>query len=739
VTQPSTIAHYLVERELGRGAMGVVYLAHDTKLGRPVAIKALPADLSRDEARRARFEREARTLAAVNHPNIAAIYGLEEAEGLSYLILELVEGPTLTRSLEECGSTGLPLHDALSIALQIASGVHAAHERGIIHRDLKPDNIKIRPDGVVKVLDFGIARADAIEETVDAGASTIMSLPKAATTQAGAILGTPGYMSPEQARGQPVSRATDLWAFGCMLFECLTGRVAFPGTTVADALASTLLGEPAWSTLPEATPPRVLTLLQRCLEKDARKRVGDLSQARVELQQALAELSTGVAHSAGPGTEPTRSLAPSNLPPSPAIFQGRKRELADAAQSLRALRVVTLAGVPGMGRSTLALRLAHQVREDFENVWWVATQPLKDPGAGARAVATALGVRSKGEALSRAVERGIAARRVLLVLGPVDEAPTVSAEVVSALLAACPNVRVIAFGEHPLGIRSESVVAVGPLSAPDPTQPRGPDQPLDAGDLLLRRVSQVLKSPVADPTTAMSIATAAYLARGIPLAMELLAPTFGTMSAAQVVERLEQRLTLAGLAASAPADRPALERTLLTIIDWAYDQLSHVERGLLQRLAVFAGPFTALAAGAVAGADDCMPSPAGGTAFGGPISKTESKVAEMLSNLQSRGLLSKAPSWAGFGSRDRFILHPTIRRLALERLTQRGGFDAVHQQHARYITALLEQAVPRLGRADGDAWSSRLLAEDADISAALERLPSATLADLVSQYRGSVT
>ena len=265
--------------------MGEVYRARDTKLEREVAIKVLPAAFASDPDRVARFEREARLLAALNHPNIAAIHGVEEAPGVTALVLELVEGPTLAEYLARSKHGALPIAESLAIARQIADALDAAHERGIVHRDLKPANIKIRVDGTVSVLDFGLAKA---AET--AGASLDLSQSPTATvdgTREGVILGTAAYMSPEQARGQGVDKRTDIWAFGCVLYEILTGQRAFPGTTLSDTIAATLDRQPDWHALPAATPPSVTRLLQHCLEKDPRRRLRDIGDARIELEQAI--------------------------------------------------------------------------------------------------------------------------------------------------------------------------------------------------------------------------------------------------------------------------------------------------------------------------------------------------------------------------------------------------------------------------------------------------------------------
>jgi eukaryotic-like serine/threonine-protein kinase len=281
------IGPYEILAPLGSGGMGEVYRATDTHLGRHVAIKVLPDAFARDADRVARLEREARTLATLNHPNIAAIYGLEKSEGVDALVMELVDGPTLA---DRVARAALPLDESLAVATQIADALEAAHEQGIIHRDLKPANIKLRPDGVVKVLDFGLAKL--VEPGPGPGRSELTASPTitspALMTGAGMILGTAAYMSPEQAKGRPADRRSDLWAFGCVLYEMLTARRAFPGADVSDTLATVLKREPDWTALPAGTPTAIRRLLRRCLEKESGRRLRDIADARIEIEDASA-------------------------------------------------------------------------------------------------------------------------------------------------------------------------------------------------------------------------------------------------------------------------------------------------------------------------------------------------------------------------------------------------------------------------------------------------------------------
>ena len=272
---------YRIVGVLGAGGMGEVYRAHDTRLGRDVAIKILPSVYHADPERRMRFDREARLLASLNDPNIGTIHGIAEAEGVLVIVLELVEGETLAERLLR---GALPLTEALTIARQIAEGLQAAHEKGIVHRDLKPANIKITPQGAVKILDFGLAKiaADPPGAEVTHSAAAL-----AAHTQEGMLAGTAPYMSPEQARGKNVDKRTDIWAFGCVLYEMLTGRAAFAGDTVADTLAAIVERDPVWTALPATIPSSIRQLLVRCVEKNANRRLHDIADARIEIDDAL--------------------------------------------------------------------------------------------------------------------------------------------------------------------------------------------------------------------------------------------------------------------------------------------------------------------------------------------------------------------------------------------------------------------------------------------------------------------
>jgi serine/threonine-protein kinase len=290
-----TVSQFKITAALGKGAMGEVYLAEDTHLGRQVAVKVLPEEFKSNPLRLARFEREAKLLASLNHPNIAALYQLEEAEGVPFLVMEFIEGDTLE---DRMSRAPLSHHEAVALAIQMAEGLESAHESGVIHRDLKPANIKVTPEGKLLLLDFGIAKAiEATDQDLASQATTLT-----AETRPGSIIGTPAYMSPEQARGEPAGKQADIWAFGCVFYEMLTCHRPFRGDSSAEYLSALFHQEPNWDALPPSTPPAIRSVLQRCLRKDTRQRLQDIGDARIELEEALQQPENVPAPESAAGT-----------------------------------------------------------------------------------------------------------------------------------------------------------------------------------------------------------------------------------------------------------------------------------------------------------------------------------------------------------------------------------------------------------------------------------------------------
>jgi serine/threonine protein kinase len=692
LTEPQAIAHYLVDRELGRGAMGVVYLAHDTKLGRPVAIKSLPADIAADPARRERFEGEARTLAAINHPNIGSIYGLEHQDGSTYLVLEFVEGPTLTDRLRE---GPMDPGDAIDVARQVALGIDAAHQRGIIHRDLKPDNIKIRPDGVVKVLDFGIAMAgEVMREAASPNAGTIVAPTPVGTlsTRTGFIVGTPGYMSPEQARGKPVNKSTDLWALGCVLYECLTGQPAFGGESLADALASTLMGEPDLARLPPRTPARVLDLLRAAFQKDLRKRTMTLSEAADSLAAATLDLSGGPARI-------TVSLAddgdwpadPGNLPAERPALIGRGYELDESRRLMSGSRLLTIAGPDGSGRGSIALAVAHQVRDQFKGgVWCVRLPALADPDVPGLTTAFVLGAKGGAGSPAEACARRIAARQVLLVLDGCRYAPTACATLAHDLLYACPNVRIIATAWSGLGLEGEQVLPTPPLRSGD-----------GAEQVFLAAAKGV--NPAVDEAEAGSFAPGiAKRLGGWPLALSLAGGMAGQTSPRQIAEQLEQRARHEGL-----PDSATVVQVHRLMAAWVLDVLPPAELAMVLQASAFVAPFSIRALAAVGGAKDSLARPDNDDPTGGPVTVRETRALTVIPKLAARGVV-QVEGRVEDPLALRLVLPAPVRAAAAERLAETpAAAGAVMAGHRAYFAAAAEQASTRWAGPGGGAWLTR--------------------------------
>ena len=354
----SRLGVYEVLSLLGAGGMGEVYRARDTRLGRDVAIKVLPTEFTGDGERLERFEREARVLASLNHPNIATIYGVEETTGIKALVMEVVEGETLGERMihghrqSAAAPRSLPITEALSIGRQIADALEAAHDKGIVHRDLKPANIKVTPGGAVKVLDFGLAKAGGTA----AGEGAASQATTADHTQEGRILGTASYMSPEQARGLTVDTRTDVWAFGCVLFEMLTGRQVFAGATFSDTVAAVIEREPDWTLLPAGTPSLVRRLLRRCLAKDPKDRPRHMGDIGIELKDALEELASGAAEGPQPASAVVRAprrwgWAVATLAAVTVVAAYAGWQVWSSPGASPSLRAVPLTSLPGVTRS----------------------------------------------------------------------------------------------------------------------------------------------------------------------------------------------------------------------------------------------------------------------------------------------------------------------------------------------------------------------------------------------------
>ena len=772
--------HYTLLGKLGAGGMGEVSLARDDRLGREVAIKMLPRRVAQDPESLLRFRREALTLASLNHPNIAVIHGFEEDEGGALaLVLERVEGESLGERLRR---GPLPPTEAMRICAQIAEALEVAHDRGIIHRDLKPGNVMLAPRGLVKVLDFGLARrigdapasieapatapgssAAEIGETDDTlamparplaagpeveeadtlampapgpipnatpeGADTIVmptplpiaeAMPEEADTIAmpalgdredleptlagspvgsgsalttlGIATGTPGYMSPEQVRGEEQDHRTDIFAFGCVLYECLTGERAVQGRTVVELMKHSVEHGVDLAGLPERTPAAVRELLGRCLERDAALRLDQIRTARHVLEEALG-IRRAAALRAGEA-----AVVPNNLPAAVSSFVGRERELAECARQLESARWLTLAGMGGSGKTRLARRLAERALETFpDGVWFVDLTALKHSERVPESLADAAGIQQEpGVPVMRTLVGAFADRRVLIVLDNCEELLEPVSRLASDLLGACPALKLLATSREPVGAAGEVVVAVAPLSLPDAggTADPGVLAANESVRLFVERAAAASPAFALDARNAGAVAEICRRLDGIPLAIELAAARVRMLSADEILARLGDRFKL--LTASGRG-APGRHQTLRATIQWSADHLSDDERELFVSLGVFVGAWSLESAVAVAGAD-----------------RDEFEVLDALTRLADRSLVVVTPA-ADSETRYRYL--ETVRHFALELLAGTGEEEAVRDRHLEYFLGIAEESQARLAGADQKRWLARLDVEHSDLLA----------------------
>ncbi|MCP3902100.1 MAG: protein kinase [Planctomycetes bacterium] len=660
---------------LGEGGMGVVFRYRDTRLDRLVAVKTLPARFAAESDRRQRFEREAKAVAALNHPNIGGIHQLLDHGDHVYLILEYVAGRTLAAVMREEPPT---IEKALYLCIQVARAIEAGHAQRVVHRDIKPGNIMITPDPVAKLLDYGLAwYGDGRPESAGDGTSWT-DLP-ADATQPGAVMGTAGYMSPEQARGEETDERTDIWAFGCVLYECLAGAAAFPGVTREDRFRATLEDEPRWHALPIATPPALRSVLEGCLRK-----------RRAERPARIADVCSALAavRPAAPADSAIATPARHNLPTELSPFIGRRQELERIRAAMGRTRLLTLVGPGGAGKTRTALRCARETLAPTDE--WTGVLPFPD-GVFLVELSTVEDDRVEAAVLSALPWRDggtlvdtLRERRVLLVLDTCEHLIAPCAAMVRELLRACPMVSVLATSREPLGVEGEQLDPLAGLACPvrDAT-----DDAIDGSDavtLFAARARSVRPAFALDDSTRRSVAEICRRVEGIPLAIELAASRVKAIPLARIEEHLLDVLDP--------------QRVLESSIEWSVQLLDEPSRRLLGRLALFRGGWTLEAAEAVCGDAD-----------------GEAPVIELLSRLVDKSLVM----YAERGDRARYHLLDTVAAYARRHLGDaRDAGDA--QRHLRYFEELAEKASDHFVDREHAAWLDRLETEHDNLRVACD-------------------
>jgi predicted ATPase len=679
---------YEILEQLGAGGMGEVYRARDTRLGREVAIKTVLLQHHSQAEALARFEMEARSASALNHPNIVTIYELGCVDQTHFIAMELVRGETVRELL---ASGPIPFRKAIAIAAQVADALARAHEIGVIHRDLKPDNLMVSVDGAAKILDFGLAKLLAVDQPPNAEVSTSIS-------KDGAVMGTLAYMSPEQANGENLDFRSDQFSFGSVLCEMVTGVPAFQKKTPAQTAAAILRDEPERmaSRMLQAPAP-FIWIVERCLAKDPKQRYAstrDLARDLAAVRDRLADAP--VQHS-----EPR----PSNLPVPRTAFIGREPEAAALRQLLGRddVGLVTLTGPGGIGKTRLALQVAGEIKHQFPaGVCFVSLSVVEAPGLIASAIAQALGVRETGNQSAQESMKdylGGLAQPMLLLLDNFEHI-LAAAPVISDLLSVGPKLKIVVTSQSPLHVYGEHEFPVPPLALPDPKSllPLDVLSRLPAIALFVERARAVKHEFALTHENAPAVAAVCARLDGLPLAIELAAARIKLLTPSAMLTRLESCLNLL---TGGARDLPTRQQTLRGTVDWSYGLLNPAEQTLFRRLSVFLGGCTLEAVEAVCDT-------AGDLGL---------DVLDGVASMVDKSLAQQVEQAAGEA---RFVMLSTIREYALERLAASDDVATTRRSHAAYYLVLAEEGA--LEAAAHPEWLDRFEAEHDNFRAALEYL-----------------
>jgi len=679
---------YEILQLLGAGGMGEVYRAKDTRLDREVAIKTLALDRCSQPEALSRFEQEARSACALNHPNIVTIYELGQVNGTCFIAMELVDGETV-RSL--LGAAAIPFRKLVAIAAQIADGLAKAHEIGIVHRDLKPENLMVSRDGRAKVLDFGLAKPVKLEHARGSDATTSI-------TEHGVVMGTVGYMSPEQVTGEEVDFRSDQFSFGSVLYEMATGFPAFKKKTAAETTAAILRDEPErlGARMPQAPAP-FIWIVERCLAKEPKQRyasTGDLARDLAAVRDRLADVPAREA-------EPR----PSNLPAQRTAFIGREREAADLRQLLsRAdVQLVTLTGPGGIGKTRLALQVADEISGQFPGgVCFVALSAIGERGLIASTIAQTVGVRESGNRSSQenlTEYMGGLSQPMLLVLDNFEHLVS-GAPVVAQMLTAGSKLKVVVTSQAPLHIYGEHEFPVPPLALPDPKSmpPLEALSRLPAIALFVERARAVKHQFALTSENAPAVAAICACLDGLPLAIELAAARLKLLSPSTMLARLENRLHLL---TGGARDLPTRQQTLRNTVDWSYGLLNGAEQTLFRRLSVFRGGCTLEAVEAACDTKGDL----GLDVLDGMASMVDKSLVQQVEQVDKE---------------TRFFMLSTIREYALERLAESADESATCRAHAAYYLVLAEEGAEDI--ATHPEWLDRFEVEHENLRSALDYL-----------------
>jgi predicted ATPase len=707
------VGKYKILSVIGAGGMGEIYLAEDITLNRQVVLKILPLSVAQNEERMRRFVLEAKSASALNHPNIITIYEIGQTDDFHFIAAEYIQGETVRECINK---NSLQLYDILDISIQIATGLQAGHSVNIVHRDIKPENVMLRPDGLVKILDFGIAKLTESETALKAAAEATTI--RGGTTP-GMIIGTVAYMSPEQALGKEIDARSDIFSFGVLLYEMLSGRQPFTEDTLIQTLIAIVeKAPPPLSDLVRDYPIEIEKIVYKALAKNKDERfltAGDLIASLRQLKRLLEfgdkfkgslhpseqkEIQTQIFNVAEK-TSPV-SIAANNLTENPLSIVGRETEIKEIYDLLQRqnVRLVTITGIGGTGKTTLAKEVARQMLSEFaDGVFYIELASITNHDLVASTIAKALGIKETGtEPIIEILKDNLRDKKMLLVLDNFEQV-TESAPIIGELISDSINLKILVTSRVRLYLRLEREYILSPLELPS-------DKKLSATELseypaialFIERAKAAKSSFELTEENAHILAEICRKLDGLPLAIELAAVRVKILSPQAILIRLTNRLKLL---TGGARDLPERQKTIRAAIAWSYDLLKEEEKNLLNRLAIFAGSFT------LEGAETIV-------AVKGDL---KVDVLDAVASLVDKSLLTQREQAEG---EPRFRMLEIVREFALEKLAESGESSEIKRLHAAFYADLSEKAEPELRSAKATEWFDKLEREHDNLRCALE-------------------
>ena len=715
LTDGQNIGHYEIIELIGSGGMGEVYLARDKKLDRRVAVKILNQQFSNDKSNLQRFIREAKSASALNHPNIITIYEIGEADSTLFIVTEYIEGKTLRAHIKQ---NSFALGNVLDIGIQIASALRTAHAVNIVHRDIKLENIMIRPDGLVKILDFGIAKlVEKRFESIDSDATTEIEQ----QTAEGMIIGTAAYMSPEQAQGKEVDARSDIFSFGVVLYEMVTGQQAFTGENTIDIIVKILHQEP---TALNKLLPGIHPALERIINKTIRKDRDERYQPTKDLVDDLKTLQRLIESETKPELLPTQleeinaetqiykaetnkedlEIPPNNLTKNPSPIIGREKEIQEIKDLLKNvnIRLVTMTGIGGTGKTTLAQAVARDLLNEFlDGVFFVALAAITNPELVASTIAQPLGLKEAGgKPILEVLKDYLSNRQLLLVIDNFEQVIEAAPQI-AELLSVSAKLKILITSRTVLHLSAEREFVVPPLSLPSEIREVSLEElsNYEAVKLFVQRAQNAKPGFALTEANARNVAEICARLDGLPLAIEFAAARVKILTPQALLAKLENRLKLL---TGGARDLPARQQTMRGAVEWSYDLLDEDEKILFRRLSVFAGGTTLEAAEAVCDGFD--------------PDEESLEVLDLITSLVDKSLLVAKEQADG---EMRFRMLETVREYALESLEKNNEAEAMRRRHADYFLALGEAAEPHLQGEQAAKWLNRLEEEHDNLRDAL--------------------